>query len=207
MQTLIDRSTVPPDGFGYFQPETRVRVKAADYFNLFENVKKHRLANNIPIGPAWQAEIEDQLCKGLPPGWCKELQPGKLPVNVATRIDLQALERGASVFVDWALKGAPVVSQEIAERRAQICAGCYYNVGTPGGCKSCGSAVNMIKRAVGNRSTLSERFLKICAVCRCYNAVQVWFPVEQLAKGVTPEMMPLWPDFCWKGKELKEFYG
>jgi hypothetical protein len=62
----------------------------------------------------------------------------------------------------------------------------------------------LIKRAVGSRRTSADPFLKTCAVCKCYNAIQVWFPVEQLAKGVTPQMMELWPDFCWKGQELRK---
>lgn len=204
MQQLLEHNTVPPDGFRYFQPETKTIVTGGDYMDLFVNVKKHRLANNIPLGPLWQAEVEDQLCKRLPAGFCREQDVGKLPVNVSVRVDWPTIERGAQVFVNWALAGAPTVDQATADARALICASCYYNVGGNSGCRSCGSAVNLIKRAVGPRRTASEAFLKTCAVCRCFNAIQVWFPIDQLAKGVSSDMNSLWPDFCWKGKALKE---
>lgn len=204
MQQLIDRSTVPPDGFRAFQAETRTWVRGGDFYDLFVKIKKHRLANNIPIGPVWEAEVEDQLCRMLPPGFCKEQQPNRLPVNVSTRLPWRDIERAAQVFVNWAIAGAPTVSQEEADRRAQICASCYLNVGGDSGCRTCGSSVNFIKRAIGNRKTSSEIFLKTCAICKCFNAVQVWFPIDQLAKGVSPQMTALWPDFCWKGLQLKE---
>ena len=179
-------------------------IQGGDYLDLFVKVKAHRLANNIPLTALWESEVEDQLCRSLPPGFCKEQQPGKLPVNVTTRLAWSDVERAAQVFVNWALVGAPTVGQPEADRRAQICAGCYLNVGGDSGCRTCGSAVNFIKRAVGGRKTVADPYLKTCAICRCFNAVQVWFPVEQLAKGVTPEMAPLWPDFCWKGQALRE---
>lgn len=206
MQKLLEQNTVPPDGFRYLQPETRTTVKGGDYFDLFAKVKAHRLANNIPLGPNWQAEVEDQLCQMLPPGFCKEQQPdpSRTVINVTTRMNWADVEHATSVFVGWAVAGAPTVDQAEADRRANICAGCYFNVGGDFGCRTCGGVVNMIKRAVGARRTAAGAFLKTCAVCKCFNAVQVWFPVEQLARGTTPQQMTMFPHFCWKGQALLE---
>lgn len=206
MQKLLEQNTVPPDGFRYFQPETKTTVRGGDYYNLFANVKAHRLANNIPLGPNWQAEVEDQLCQTLPPGFCKEQipRPEQTVINVSTRLNWADVERGAAVFVGWAIDGAPCVDQAEADRRASICATCYFNVGGDFGCRTCGGAVNMIRRAVGARKTAAGNYLKTCAVCKCFNAIQVWFPVEQLARGVTPEQMPMFPHFCWKKQALDE---
>src|SRR5882757_9325246 len=96
MQRLIEQSTVPPDGFRYFQPETRMTIRGGDYWDLFVNVKKHRTANQIPISSFWKEEVEDQLCKMLPPGWCKEIDPNKQPIGVLTRISWDDLQRGMS---------------------------------------------------------------------------------------------------------------
>jgi hypothetical protein len=202
MQRLIDRSTVPPDGFRFLQPETRIWITGGDFNDLLLNVRKHRLANNIPLGPVWEAQVEDQLCKMLPAGICKEQTPGVLPVNVSTRLSWGDIERGAQSFVNWAIAGAPTVSPVLANARAAICAGCYYNVGEGGGCRSCGSAVSMVRKAVGTKRTSSDAYLRMCAVCKCVNAIQVWFPAEQLAMTTTGAQMQQFPDFCWKKNEL-----
>jgi hypothetical protein len=41
-------------------------------------------------------------------------------------------------------------------------------------------------------------------VCKCSNKAQVWVPIEHLKRGVTPEMMPLFPPKCWKRQGIEE---
>jgi hypothetical protein len=204
MQKLIDQHTIPPDGMRYFQPETRMTIRGGDYWDLFVQVEKHRKVNNIPLGPLWKEEVEDQLCKTLPPGFCKEIEPGKRSIGVTTRVGWEDLERGMAVMIDWASQGRPHVSQELAEKRARICIGCYYNVNLASGCHACQGVVNMIYRAVGGSRTSLDAMLKQCAVCKCSNQAQVHFPVEVLAEGTPDEMIPLFPEFCWKKEELIE---
>ncbi len=60
MQRLLNTSEVPPDGFRFWQAETRTWVRAPDYDGLFSLVREHRKVNNIPLGTFWQAEVEDQ---------------------------------------------------------------------------------------------------------------------------------------------------
>ena len=89
MQSLLDKSVVPPDGFRSLQPETKMWIRGGDYWSWMENAKAHRLANNIPIGPLWEAETEDQPCRMLPPGHCKEQRPDQVAVNVSTRMSFE----------------------------------------------------------------------------------------------------------------------
>lgn len=207
MQRLIEPDTVPPDGYRYFQPETRVTVRGGDYYDLFLKVKQHRVANNIPLGAQWQDEVEDQLCRALPPGFCKQTDPNRDKVNVMTRVTWTDIEHGTSVMVNWALAGLPYVDQALAEERADICTRCFYNVQIQERCGGCGALVNLVHRAIGGRKTASDPLLRSCAVCKCSNAVQVHFPIDQLAKGVPPEMLKQFPDWCWKKNEIEAKNG
>jgi hypothetical protein len=202
MQRLIEQHTVPPDGYRYFQPETRMTIRGGDYWDLFTQVHKHRKVNNIPLGPIWEAEVEDQLCQSLPAGFCKEADPNKRPMGMSTRIEYDDLARGMEVMIEWAKQGRPHVEQDLAEKRAAICTRCFYNVNLSTGCHACRGALNLTLRAVGGRKTSLDNYLKTCAVCKCANAAQVHFPAEVLAEGTPEVMLPLFPDFCWKKAEI-----
>jgi hypothetical protein len=202
MQRLNDRTTVPPDGFRYFQPETRMWIRASDYVNLFELIKAHRQVNKIPLGALWKAEVEDQLCKSIPTGWCRETEPGKAAIGESTRVMWEHFVRGTTTLIEWAKAGVPVVEQARAEARAQICTNCYKNVAVQSGCSACGQAVNMTLQAARGRTTSLDVYLKTCAVCKCSNRAQVHFPIHILAQKTPESMLPLFPDFCWKKQEI-----
>jgi hypothetical protein len=206
MQRLIEKTTVPPDGFRYFQEETRTTVRAPDYDNLFVEVARHRKVNNIPLGPLWQAQVEDQLCQQLPSGFCKE-QDAAQGRNVFTRIGWEDVSRGTQSLTSWFTGGRRYVEQALADSRAATCARCYYNVQIGGICAACQHLQNLTTKLVGGHKTSSDPFLRACAICKCANAAQVQVPIEDLAKGVTEQMMSQWPPFCWKGQELRQFYA
>lgn len=203
MQRLIETTTVPPDGFRYFQEETRTTVRAPDYDNLFVEVARHRKVNNIPMGALWQAQVEDQLCQQLPAGFCKEKDPALDQRNVFTRVGWNDVLHGTQVVASFAIHGGQTVDQTLADSRAAICARCYYNVPMSGLCGGCGHLQNLVARTTSGRHTSSDAFLKACAVCKCANAVQVHMRVEDLEKGVPDEMLAKFPDFCWKRQEVE----
>jgi hypothetical protein len=207
MQRLIEKSTVPPDGFRYFQPETRTTVRAPDYDNLFVEVAKHRKVNNIPLGALWQGEVENQLCEQLPPGFCKQEDPFKDRRNVFTRVGWDDVLHGTQSVVSWAVHGGQYVEQALADSRAAICAGCYYNVQIGGLCGACTALQNLVAKTTSGRHTSSDAFLKACAVCKCANAVQVHMRTEDLAKGVPEAMLSQFPGFCWKRAEIEMIRG
>jgi hypothetical protein len=203
MQRLIDRSTVPPDSFRYFQSETRTTVRAPDYDNLFVEVAKHRKVNNIPLNALWEAEVENQLCEQLPPGFCKQEDPLKDRRNTFTRIGWDDVLHGTQAVASWVLSGGQHVDQALANSRAAVCAGCYYNVQIGGLCGGCTALQNLVARTTSGRHTSSDPFLKACAVCKCANAVQVHMRIEDLEKGVPDPMLGQFPNFCWKRQEIE----
>jgi hypothetical protein len=203
MQRLIERHTVPPDGYRFFQSETRMTVSAPDYDNLFVEVAKHRKVNNIPMGPLWEAQVEDQLCQQLPPGFCKEEDPLANRRNVFTRVSWDDVSRGTQSLISFVSHGGQYVDQVLADSRAATCARCYYNVQMTGLCGGCEALQNLVATATRGRRTTSDPFLKSCAVCKCANAVQVHMRIEDLEKGVPDSMLEKFPGFCWKRQEVE----
>lgn len=203
MQKLLEPNTVPPDGFRFFQAETRTMVRASDYSNLFVNVKAHRKANNLPMGNFWEAEVENQLCEQLPPGFCKQDAHPAMRRNVFSRIGLEQVMAGTTTVANWVASGLHTVSQELADSRADTCSRCYYNVQIGGLCGGCQHLANLAAKFTQGRKTSSDYFLKACAVCHCSLQVKCWTPVDSIAAG-TRDLTP-YPDFCWVKKEVSEY--
>lgn len=204
MQKLLEPNTVPPDGFCYLQAETKTWIRAPDYQNLFEFVRDHRKANNLPLGTFWEAEVEDQLCQRLPPGQCKESIPGR-GRNVFTRIPWHEAIAGTQTLASWLVQGLPKVSQELADSRGNVCSRCYYNVAESGGCHACGQLQKLATTLIGSRTTSAGPFLKVCAVCKCSLQVKVWVGIDVVEKGMTKELYDKYPDFCWQKKEVDQY--
>jgi hypothetical protein len=203
MQKLLEPNTVPPDGFRYTQAETRTTIRAPDYGNLFASVREHRLANHLPLTTYWEAEVEDQLCQQLPPGFCKHQDPGR-DRNVFSRVTWEQVISGTQTLASWLSSGLQHVDQASADRRAAICAGCYFNVQISGACGACGHLQNLAARLTSGRKTSSDFWLKACSVCRCALQAKVWVPIESVASGMSDEMLNNYPDFCWQKKEVLE---
>lgn len=202
MQKLLEPNTVPPDGYRFFQSETKTWIRAADYHNLFVQVSEHRKANNLPLGTFWEAEVEDQLCQALPPGQCREAIPGQGRNNF-TRVEWGQIVSGTQTMVGWAGEGFTKVDQDLADRRADTCSRCYFNVSMSGGCHSCGQVAKLAMSIVGTRRTKADPFLKACAVCRCALQAKVWVPTAALAKGEKDTSR--YPEFCWVRGELDAY--
>jgi hypothetical protein len=203
MQRLVERHTVPPDGYRFFQAETRTTVRAPDYDSLFAEVGKHRKVNNIPLGPLWEAQVEDQLCQQLPPGFCKEEDPLLNRRNVFTRVGWQEVLRGTQSLISFVSHGSQYVDQVLADSRAATCARCYYNVQMTGLCGGCTALQNLVATSTRGRHTASDPFLKSCAVCKCANGVQVHMRAEDLASGTPTALLDKFPGFCWKKIEIE----
>lgn len=190
--------------FRYFQSETKTWIRAPDYANLFQNVRDHRKANSLPLGTFWEAEVEDQLCQALPPGQCKQSTPGQ-GRNVFTRIGWGEVVQGTRTMVAWAGEGFTKVEQELADKRADTCSRCYFNVQMQGGCHSCGQVQKLASSIVGTRRTRADPFLKACAVCKCALQAKVWVPINAIDKGTGQAQYERFPSFCWVKTELEVY--
>lgn len=188
----------PPDRYRFTFPGGHVE-KADDRNEWFRAIARFAKDNDITLPEDWQEQAEDQLCRVLPPGWCR-YEDGTVPGTfIDVRMTVDDLERGTGILVELATHPDPLVDQAEAERRARICAACVANVEVSG-CFSCKQIVDFIFRVKGARKTEADSALRSCGVCKCSNRAQVWVKPELLEKRITPEHREQYAllSHCWK---------
>lgn len=194
--TLNNQIEVPPDGYRYFQAETKVWIEAPSFGELVGEVRKHRRGNNLPVGLLFEKEIEDQLCQRLPAGFCKH-EDGRKSAMVTLLRGFAEFLTGTSTLIDWTVReGRRKVALEEANARAHTCSSCHFNR-IPSGCSSCNSAVVMelVNRYVGGDKTNADELLRGCDKCGCSLKAKVWIPLEILHRHSPPEIE--FPEWCW----------
>lgn len=199
MQRLKDKMQVPPGGFKYFQPESRATVSSNTWDRLIADIREHRIANSIPIGPLFDAEIQDSLCAKLPAGCpdCEHYDPNyTAPPTVPTTFQ-QAITF-LKVMTKLTLRGrSGLVDKAEADRRAGICRGCPLNKPIDG-CTTCRNLVKYVAEAVGNLKAAGSESLEGCAVCGCENRAAVWIDKELQLSAQPAEVRAAFPSWCWK---------
>jgi len=147
------------------------------------------------------AVFGDCCCKALPESLrdeaCAKMSDAAPEVLRQKRLigwrDIKAFF--AAVASWW--KAGECVSQDEADRRAAICAGCELNqsVFLPG-CPGCTNIAAEVFKFIGGKKTASDAALKSCGHCGCQNSVIVWAPLDVLVKNETE--LPEPPSHCWK---------
>lgn len=200
---LIQKVECPPDQYRYKHRQDGYTDRCFDYGGLVSRVREHCNLNGYPIVP--EEEIQDQLCRLLPPGWCEQ-ETGEPPEwFVNSRVTMDDVIRGTKVLASFITQGMPLVEKSVAAERGAICSGCPF-AASAAGCGPCTGISNLISEIAGSDPLPSDPLLanKSCLICGCAARAQIWLPIELLAKGVNDEMMPKWPSWCWKGNSLKE---
>lgn len=212
MLKLLQHSECPPDQYRYKHRQDGHINRNYSWDGLVTNVNDHCHFNGYPRVPV--AEIEDQLCKLLPPGWCVQ-DTGEQPAwFLDSRVHPDDVVRGTDVLASLLSAKAvglltgknPLVSREVAAQRAAICATCPF-AANPNGCGACAGISNAVAAIVGAETLPSDEQIanKACLICKCAARAQAWVPVEILAKGVTPQMMEQFPEWCWKKSAVEEY--
>ena len=196
MLRLLRRDVVPKDGWTYVQQPLNTAIKGKSWNELVRRVRNFRIANGIAIERDFEEQLGQEVCRQQ--GWgtpvCEEQEP---PTVEKRQISMHDVVSFLKVLKHWILHNPALVTQEEADRRAEICAGCPYNVDVTG-CMGCTNIAGLIFNVVQDRSTKWDGQLKNCQVCGCVNSAQVWVPKETLDKGVTAEMREDFPSHCWK---------
>ena len=196
MLRLNNRSLGCTNGFRYTQPESGMTIHANSFDQLMVRIKEHRDANGYPVGVNIEAEVEDQVCRNtVTEQWCREVKSEPAPKSYGVNDVLRFTRALAEKFI----KGNKRADQKTAEERAAICADCPDNV-TTHGCMGCGSGVvkDAIKRVSGAGVTAYDKQLNTCRWCGCFNAAQIWFPLEVLHNSMGKEIRDALPNHCWK---------
>ena len=91
---LKDTSIVPPIGFTYQDPDTKMVITGGYFEELVRNVTRHRAANNLKINENQEQMIHDQICDKLGPDHCESFGLGDavhaLAQPIARAIDMVA---------------------------------------------------------------------------------------------------------------------
>lgn len=194
MLKLKQSNVTPPDKFSYRFPQDGFLAIAFDRDAWFLAIDKHYKDNGYEQPENWREIAEDALCRRLSGEWCVGGGPYSF---INTRFTFDDVLRGARTVLT-----GTIVDRQTAEQRALICSRCVANVTVPG-CSGCSGLANLVASIKGAKNTSYDHLLKACGVCHCANEAQVWYAAEDLAAGVTPEMMATYKeiaeqDGCWK---------
>lgn len=186
------------DGERYAEPINDGNfITGGDLQNLVYNINEYRVTNSLPLGDA-NAEAQDWLCRTSGARCVPAVPVEHVPGRKARAVDVA---RFLWALAAW-MKTTETVSQEEADRRAEICIGCPFNVPVDDtACWGCFNLTARIMRVIGNRRTRFDEGLKFCGLCGCSNVVSAFVPLSVLGKAHKLEEFPA--DIgngapCWK---------
>lgn len=193
MQGLRNKQVTPHGGWRFYEKSTDTLVKGAHWSDLVRKVLAHREANQLPIDPGYEAEIEEYMCREVEDSCEEKPDPPK------AKIGIDAVITFTKTMVESFLRGNPRVDVAEATRRGKICTGCSDNVESAG-CRPCNAKMvsSFLKRVGGPVDTLYDSRLKSCRHCGCFNVVQIWFPLEILKNNQRAKVQKALPEHCWK---------
>jgi hypothetical protein len=200
---LLDRSTPPPGGWYYVQPQSGRIFKHYARDAFFAEIREHRLRNGYPIEPDWQEAIEDELCRSHPE-WGKSVCGRIARYGERRPISLAAMQSFLNVMAKWIagiMRGREVfVSQDEADSRAAICVTCEFNMNIAGSCGACADRIAKALAIIGSRRTKYDDQLGACGICSCALRVAVHVPLEAQHAGLSEELKEDFRkvDYCWK---------
>jgi hypothetical protein len=187
------RGPVPPDGYRYVDPVDGFISHAWDYRTWVEQEVRHLEVNGREVLPELEADMQEQLCLLLPPGWCSYDDPSRPRPSIG--LDWGDLQNGLTTFAKWIRDGCQFVEQAEADRRALICSRCYFNMNV-GGCAGC---QKLVTETVLGRSTRYDESLRACGACKCMLRAKVHFPLKTLDTE-TARLQEMYPSHCWLKK-------
>lgn len=160
--------------------------------------KAHLHANGRPLDLNLESDMQEQLCKTLPPGWCSYDDPNRPRPTVS--LDWGTVKNALVTFGTWIAQGCKFVDPIEADRRAEICSRCYLNVPVSG----CAACQKLIGDTIGERKTRFDYALKGCAVCKCTLRAKVWFEQSTLDKS-NEKVQSMFPSHCWCLKDGENY--
>lgn len=105
---------------------------------------------------------------------------------------------GARVAVDWLGSGGIVVSQELAQKRADVCHICNHNKSESTFQHRLSESIHAVIEIKNGLELHVNGELGVCDVCLCMTSCKVWVPIEHLLKA-GDEL----PSHCWQTTEIK----
>lgn len=199
MQTLINKNETPPGQFRFTVRETAHKFRSIAWGTLIKEIRDHYKANSLLVPLDLEAQVEDQLCSVLPPGWCNQNDPTKAHFHPAG-LTMANFLTGTKTIVSWFLGGKRKASKEEIEERTRICSGCFWNQ-NPEGCTGCSmGAIHEVVNSVVAERYPGDQFLKACMLCGCSLVLKTRVPLDILQKHTSAEVNERLPEYCWLKK-------
>lgn len=198
MKAPVNITDTPKGDWKYTQPESGMPFREQHPKALEAAVFQHRLANmdlGLDITGNWQQRLWSDVCDQNPHVLCRdEEDKGSWP-------NLADVWHFVQTMWHWRRGGGGFVTQEEAERRAQVCLtgangqACPYNRHfVP--CLGCRGVSDEIEKLLEGRATKYDGDLFHCEACGgCKISTKIHFPLEAIS--VDESKLPA---YCWQRK-------
>ena len=192
-----------PHGGGFWinDPLTGNEIHGTTFEMVLNRARDKRRANSIPIGLEFDDEIEEVCCNKYP----QECEVNKRTLGIpSVSPGLYDVARASAIMIKHKVSDSDLVSQEEANRRAQICRNCPFRAQMTLPCSRCFSALeNVVGWITGSRGTPYDEKLSACGICKCYLSASVWLPLSTQCLAITDEMKEKFAfareiSGCWK---------
>lgn len=225
---LKSLTSFPTGGFVYTQPETGWRSQFGQTFEeTIAAVQRHRRANpRFQFSTDLQViakEVEEQICARLSrtpgaqgfivgneaPFPQAPVEPGHqaTPAPKSTAVAaIRNASAGVGALLDWLGDGMKPVDQELADRRAGVCAVCPMN-----------GRGNLLQRLEAKGAELLRQQIEIhremklttpnggklqtCLACDCWTPLKVWVPFSHIEAHTRPDIWEKLNPSCWMVSE------
>ena len=172
------------------------------FYDLRKEVHKRCEVNGI--APPEDMEMEDQICQGLPAGYCNDTYG--FPTTVAGRFAVLAMtfKQGTATLARWWANGRRRVSKDEILRRTYICNACPENRPIEG-CTACAmrGVHKIVNEIVAGTELPTDNLLQACGVCSCSLKAKTRIPLEDLKPHIPDSQWKRLPEKCWL-RENKE---
>src|SRR5260221_2807480 len=226
MPTLKEPQKQIPGGFQFYVPQTKWQpTPFSSLDSITQQLIAHRKGrpdlvaqNNWSLDPAivYQEVLAYQVAVCVRNNWNDYLLGGSevtVPFSEPIRPTLFHKARnvvaGEEAVVTWLIEGAPVVSQELANKRAATCTGgddpskaCPMN--GKGGLERYFTipVVNAIRKQIERKKQMKletpmDEMLGVCEACTCPLVLKPWMPLENILKNLLPEQAAALAPQCW----------
>lgn len=204
MATLRSKNTVPPRGFAFIVPESKLTITEESLDSLVLKVIQHRV--HIGTTPTdyetVELEIQRQICSRLTESECRSegISDEWVPIKDAVGIPSPKAILGFSkAAIEWVASGRDLVPQSEAQRRREICIKCSLNISV-GGCKC-----SLFYKAVAKAIPPERRFpgLGVCIACSCSLTAKVNLPMNVIRESNKGRALDF-PGYCWQNEAVQK---
>ena len=180
---------------GYLFKETDGTTITGDHWSgVVSRVRAYRRRNKLPPGDP-EAEVRNQACQRDPTICRRDDGTHAAAVKVAS-LKSRVLQWFAGIRKSGKRDISEFVSSELAQQRAEICAGCPQNQSLPDGCSSCKAAVKELRlEVIGGRKVDGRLVNHGCAVLGSDLATQAWLDLLTLDQAELPA-------HCWRKRTI-----